>query len=121
MIEHKIEAQYLSKKTEINHSFEKANFYESNIENEIIKINKYTKNLQTTCALKEKLLNDTINGVVSIFKITNVEEGFKENGVQREQIEKAIFDYEHTRNKDPGIISQLLLVINRRLAYAMYT
>ena len=71
--------------------------------------------------MKDKLLNETINGVITIFKITNVEEDFKEDGIQREQLENAIFEYEHTRNKDPGVISQLLLVINKRLAYAMHT
>ena len=119
-IEHEIEAQHLSKKNEINHSYEKANVFELNIENEIIKVKKYTKNLKIMHDFKEKLIDETINGVVSIFKITNVEEDFKENGFQRDQIENAIFEYENVRNKDPGVISQLLLVISKRLWHAMH-
>lgn len=119
--EYKIEADQMTKKNENNQSFEKAKFYESNIENQIIKVNQDIKNMKTVHDLKDKLLNEAINGVINIFKITNVEEGFKENGMQREHIEKAVNDYEHSRNKEPGIISQLLLVINRRLAFALNT
>lgn len=85
--------------------FKKVEFFEPNIQNSIISTRAIVENLTKIFKRKENLINETVNGLVNIFNITETVEDFK-------KISYVLPEYLYT---DPGSICKLTMIINKRL------
>lgn len=102
------EAEQLDKKN-LNQSFEKIEFFTPNIENQILATKDNTDYLIKILSNKTSLINESINGLVSIFKCIDRAPGFK---IGKLTLPDFI-------NSDAGSVWKLLLVIDRRIVYAL--
>lgn len=124
--QHIAEKEFLIKKNQ-NDSFEKLDFLDENVKNQIIHQKNQNLYKHSILDIKKLLLNEAITGIKGILMskqyyltltsliVTEKEARFQMFGIPKKTFQDAITHYDRTRDTSVGAICQLLLIFKRRM------